>query len=173
MNISTIGAASYDPTSAISSNDAAARARPSSIPPAAGGSASISKAGDFMSKLQDLLQQDPAKFKEVVGQMAKDMKDAAGKATGDDAKRLNALADGLSQAASTGDLSALQPKQGAPPGQAAGVHKGHHGHGHRHGGGSSAVQSALQGAIATLDQALGGASGATSSTASATSTTGA
>lgn len=137
-------------------------ARTSSVPPPpAGASASISKPGELLSKLQQLQQSDPAKFKEVTAELSKQLKDAAGSATGPAAAALNKLADGLAQASSTGSLDALTPKGGA---------KGHHGH-HHHGGGGGAVGAALSSALETVQKALdGSATSATSPTTSATAT---
>jgi len=169
MSISVIGGtSSIDATSGVQSF---ATKRQSSVPPAtnAAVSLSISTQGDLLGKLQQLSQQDPAKFKDVVTKLASDLKTAAGSATGGQAQFLNKLSDQFSQAASSGNLSALQPTQ-APQGAAAGASAtGHHHHGHHHhgsGGGSSAVQSAFADALTQVDQALG----ATSSSAAAPAT---
>ena len=140
---------------ATSVQNAAPQRHQSSIPPApnAGPAAtkSVSAGGDLMSKLAKLQQQDPAKFKEVVSQIATDVKSAAGKATGEQATELNKLADNFSQAATSGSLSTMQP---AGRGPGAAHHKGHKGH---HGGPSGVMQSIVQGAIGQVDKALNGA----------------
>lgn len=122
-----------------------------------------------MSQLQQLQQQDPAKFKQFMSDEAAKLKDAASKATGEDAKRLSSLADKFSQSASSGDLSAFQPKQAAAQGgnntsgvqayqqaqaQAGQHHHHHHGGG---GGGGGAVQQALSGLSSDLASVLGSA----------------
>ena len=71
-----------------------------------------------MKKLSDLQQSDPTKFKEVVQQISSSFASAAQNATGEDATRLNNLADKFGQAAQSGDMSALRPSH----------HGGHHGH---------------------------------------------
>ncbi|MBN9420711.1 hypothetical protein ABS71_08075 [bacterium SCN 62-11] len=120
-----------------------------------------------MGQLQQLQQQDPAKFKQFMSDEAAKLKDAASKATGEDAKRLSSLADKFSQAASSGDLSAFQPNRAAGQGgtnasgvqayqqaQAQGHHHHHHGGG---GGGGGAVQQALSSVSSDLASALGSA----------------
>ena len=108
-----------------------------------------------MSKLSQLQQQDPAKFKQVMTDLASKMKDEAA-TTGD--KGLADLASKFSTAATTGDLSALKPEGGA--------HHGHHGHHGMHGSGpppsappsNAAAQTksdALQSAIDEVTTALG------------------
>lgn len=169
MNIGGISGSSS--VGNVSSVNASSTSRKSSIPPAMGaGSASISKPAELLSKLKQLEQTDPAKFKQVVTQLSSDLKTAAGKATGAQADFLNKMADGFAQAATTGDLSAMQPPQGGPPGgQAQGA--GHHHH-HHHGGGApggDAVQAAFATALSSIDSALGATS--TSTTSQDTSTT--
>ncbi len=165
MNIAGIsGASGVDAVSQVSSGRAK---RTSSVPPPqAGASAAISKPGELMSKLQLLQKDDPAKFKAVAAQLSKDLKTAAGSATGQAAEALNKLADGLAQASSSGDLTALAPPKGA--------HGAHHGHHHHGGGGGAAggIGAALSSAVATVDQALGGGAAAPAAqTASAATTT--
>jgi hypothetical protein len=128
-------------------SDRTSRASSVPPPPNAAASAEISKPGELFSKLQQLLQKDPEKFKEVVGEVAHSLRDAAQKATGRGAEFLNRLADRLDQTAQTGDLSALAPKESRSGGEA----RAHHHHGH-HGG---AVGSALENALDQVNQALG------------------
>ena len=136
---------------------ASASKRQSSIPPAMGAgpaaTKTISQGGGLMSKLQQLLAKDPAKFKEVVSKLATDVKTAAGKATGDQASFLTKLADNLSKAADTGSMSPLQPKGGA-----GGAHK-HHKHaegmGGPAGGAGGAMQAIVQSALTSVNAALG------------------
>jgi hypothetical protein len=161
---------SVSSTNAVSDvQNTSASKRQSSIPPAMGAgpaaTKNISQGGGLMGKLQQLLQQDPAKFKEIVTKMAADVKTAAGKATGDQASFLTKLADNLSQAASTGSMAPLQPKSGA--GGAGGAHKHHHHAGGAEGGGAGGpMQAIVQSALDQVNQALGvSASSSTSSTA--------
>ncbi len=165
MNINSLSSPSATSSvGGLSSVGSQRAARTSSVPPPpAGASASISKPGELLSKLQQLQQSDPAKFKEVTAELSKQLKDAAGSATGPAAAALNKLADGLAQASSTGSLDALTPKGGA---------KGHHSH-HHHGGGGGggAVGAALSSALETVQKALDGSTtSATSPTTSATAT---
>jgi hypothetical protein len=91
-----------------------------SDPDAASDSAGISQASQFLSKLEQLKQQDPAQFKQVLSQIADKLTAAAQQQTqGTDSQFLTQLADKFRNAAQTGDLSQLQPPAG-----------GHHGHHH-------------------------------------------
>jgi len=80
----------------------------------------ISGPGRFFTKLQSMMQSDPAQAKDVLGSLATQLRDSAKSASGDDATRLNALADKLQQAAESGDASVLSPpggaRRGPPPG---------------------------------------------------------
>jgi hypothetical protein len=80
----------------------------------------LSKLGELMSKLQDLESSDPAKAKQVLTQIASSLTD---KANSSSDPRLKELADKFTEAASTGDLSGLEPS-GPPPG--GGTHRGGH-----------------------------------------------
>jgi len=87
---------------------------------AASDAAGISQASQFLSKLEQLKQQDPAQFKEVPSQIADKLAAAAQQQTqGADSQFLTQLADKFRNAAQTGDLNQLQPPAG-----------GHHGHHH-------------------------------------------
>jgi hypothetical protein len=150
----------------------------SSIPPATGAAtASISAPGQFFSELQQLSQQDPAKFKAVAAQLATSFQSAASQASGPQAKMLGGLANQLSQAAQTGTLQPPQTTQAGASGQAlqgaqgaSGGAETHHHH-HHHGGGSTGsgqsteIQQAFQNAMGILTQAMQ----TTSSTSSAAS----
>jgi hypothetical protein len=148
---------------------------PSSIPPPVGGaaaSANISKPGELFSKLQQLSQQDPAKFKQVAGQIGAELKTAAN-ASGNTA--LSKLADQLTQASQSGSLT--DPSQQSGAGKAHGHHHGHH-----HGGGgggpsaassgaqspSSAVVSAFTNALDEVNQALAPTTSGTSTAKAST-----
>lgn len=75
-----------------------------------------SKPGEVLNKLAQLLESDPDKFKEVTAKIAEKLKEAAASATGQDAERLNSLAEKFQQASDSGDLSALQPPPPPPQG---------------------------------------------------------
>ncbi|MBS2039836.1 hypothetical protein JST97_32930 [bacterium] len=117
-----------------------------------------------MSQLQKLQQQDPAKFKQFMAQEAAKLKEAASQASGQDASRLAKLADKFQQSATSGDLSAFQPKSVVQTAASQGVQayqqaqaQAHH---HHHGGGEKAggaMQQALSSLSADLASALGGA----------------
>jgi len=123
MTISTVSSVPY--TSPVST------ATPTTAPSGVdrdgdgdGGGAKVSKYGQLMSQLQNLEQSDPAKAKQVLGEIASKLSDAAKQAGGDRGKMMSALADKFQQAAQTGDLSGLKPPaSGAPHG---GHHHGHH-----------------------------------------------
>jgi hypothetical protein len=154
---------------AASVQNTAPQRHQSSIPPAPNASPAatknVSPGGDLMSKLAKLQQQDPAKFKEVVSQIATDVKAAAGKATGEQATELNKIADNFSQAATTGSLQSMQPAGGGPgAAHHKGGHRGHHGMG----GAGSVMQSIVQGAIGQVDKALSAATPAAPAAPAAT-----
>jgi hypothetical protein len=71
----------------------------------------LSPLGKLMSKLQDLESSDPAKAKQVLSSIATALADKAS-AAGTTDPRLQALSDKFATAASTGNLSGLQPAKG-------------------------------------------------------------
>ena len=75
-----------------------------------GDTATISGPGKLFSELQQLQSSDPAKFKAVVSDIASKLQAAAQQSTGPQADVLSFLASKFQTAASTGDLSGLQPK---------------------------------------------------------------
>ncbi len=84
----------------------------------------ISDGASMLAKLSDLKTSDPEKFQSTMKDMADHMRQAAKEQGGDAAKFLNALADKVTEAAKTGDLSSLKPPSGPPP---AGGPRGAHG----------------------------------------------
>jgi hypothetical protein len=115
--------------------------------PASGSSVSaeISPAGQLFSNLQALQTQDPAKFKDVVGQIADQLSSAAQQQSPSGASNfLTNLADKFQNVASGGDVSQLQP---------------HHHHGHH--GGHHSYNSAGQGVTSTTSTASADSAGAT------------
>lgn len=128
-------------------------------------STNVSKPGELMSKLNQLLQQDPAKFKEVTQQISDELKSAAQNASGPQASFLSKLSENFAQASSSGSLSSLQPRAGA----AGGVSGHHHHHAGGHGGGGGGgIESVISSALDQVNQAL---SETTSNSASASSGT--
>jgi hypothetical protein len=126
----------------------------------------VSPLGELMSKLQQLQQQDPAQFKQVAGQLATSLQQAA-QQSGDSNGFLSQLANGLQQAAQTGQMPTFQPPTAASAQAASGQTVKHHGSGHhRHGGGeaSGAVKAAFSTALTQVNAALGESSGTTSTT---------
>ena len=84
----------------------------------------VSTFSQLLSKLNDLSQSDPAKFKTLTAQIASQLKTAAGNATGSDAQALNKLSGEFAQASSDGNISALEPSRQT---QSSGsVHHRHH-----------------------------------------------
>jgi len=81
----------------------------------------VSEQGRIMQELSDLQKSDPAKFKEVAGEIAQKLRDAASGASGSQATFLQKLADKFDAASQSGDMSALQPAGGTG-----------HAHGHHH-----------------------------------------
>jgi hypothetical protein len=111
------GATTTDPSTSTTSTDSTLDASSSTV--------GISSPGQFFSTLQNLMQSDPTKAKDVLDQLATQVRDDASNASGDQATRLNELADKLQQAGDSGSLSGLT-------GKTQGAHGGHH---HHHGGG--------------------------------------
>lgn len=168
----TTGTDAIQPTTSNGSVDGSA----TSIGPAA--SATISTPGQFFSQLQQLAQTDPTQFKQVAAQLATNFQNAAGQATGPQAKFLSNLADQFNQAAQTGTMPAPQAPQGAQGAGGAGGGGGAHHH-HHHGGGggfggqgsaSNEVQQALESAMTILQQAM--QTGASTSAATPSSSSG-
>lgn len=100
--------------------------------PPAGGT-KLSKMGELMSKLQDLAQTDPDKAKSVLAKISQDLK-AKSQTSGD--SRMAELADKFGQAAQSGDLSVLKPKEGGG---------GHHHHAGTPSGQTAAYQAQQSG----------------------------
>jgi hypothetical protein len=165
MNINGIGTTStIDALTALNSTanpDASQGTSGTSTTPAA--SANVSKPGELMSKLSQLLQQDPAKFKQVTQQISDELKSAAQNASGPQASFLNKLSENFAQASSSGSLSSLQPPQGS------GVPGRHHHQGGGHGGGAGpggAIESVISTALDQVNQALSGTTGSGASSTS-------
>ncbi len=91
-------------------------------------STEVSGFASVLNELQQLQQNDPAKFQEVTASVAKTLETDASSASGRQAEFLSRMAGKFEQASQTGTMSALQPPS------ASGHHGGHH---HHH----SAVQS--------------------------------
>lgn len=108
----------------------------------------MSGPGALMGKLQELEDTDPAAFREQANAMAEKLRAGARGLEGKEAEMVQQLADKLSEAAESGDLSALKPS-GPPPGgrppEGAAAYKGH---AVNHQGPSDALQS-------LMDQVLG------------------
>jgi hypothetical protein len=181
MNVNGIGGS---PLSAVSNATTSHTAKTrSSIPPANGASAStnISKPAELLQKLQQLQQQDPTQFKQVVSQLADSLQQVADK-SGDSNSMAARLATALKKVADTGDLSSLQSAM-QPPGMAAAVQSANaatgtaapssaqaaqkHHHGHHHGGGGGAVAAAFSTAFSQIDAALKGNTASSNTTTNA------
>jgi hypothetical protein len=169
MNINGISNTStIDALSALSNSstaDVASTLGTSSTPAA---SASVSKPGELMNKLSQLLQQDPSKFKAVTQQISDELKTAAQSASGPQASFLTKLSSDFAQASSSGTLSSLQPPQ-SQGGGAAAAHQHHHGGGHHGGGGGGGIESVISTALDQVNQALSGSSSSGTTSASPTS----
>jgi hypothetical protein len=167
MNINGIGSqqSTIEALSALNGagqSDASPATDGTGATPAA--SATVSKPGELLSKLSQLLQQDPAKFKQVTQQISDELKTAAQTASGPQASFLSKLSDNFAQAASSGSLSALTPDRGSESSGALSGHHHHHGGHHGGGGGGGGIESVVSTALQQVDQAL------SSSTSSAPST---
>jgi hypothetical protein len=126
--------------------------------------------GQLFGRLQQLAEQDPAKFKAVAQSISDQLRAAAKQGSGKGADFENQLADRFAAAAQAGDLSALQPK--GPPGGGGAEHAHHH-HGHHGGGGAgSGISAIFASALQEVNQALeGGQSSASGAAAEGSATT--
>ena len=131
-------------------------------------SSTLSKPGELMAKLNQLLQQDPTKFKQVTQQISDELKSQASSASGPQAQFLSKLSDNFAQAATSGSLASLQP----PAGEHSGAAGAHHHHGGHHAGGAGGagggIEAVLPKALDEVNQAL-----SSSSTSATGSTSGA
>lgn len=168
MNVNGIGATGLSSLINVNSQQQGAGS-PSSIPPAGNAAAptNISQPGELMQKLEQLQQQNPTEFTQVVSQLADSLQkiaDQSGNSQGIAAK----LATAFKNVASTGDLSALQTAL-QPSGVAASTQgtsasaqsNGAH-HGHHHHGGAGGIAAAFKTALDQINSAL--QSSSTSST---------
>jgi hypothetical protein len=122
MTISSINASGFDPSQAIGQVDGIVQKALDGIDGASGSSggdqSSISGPAAMLSKLKALQESDPAKFKEVTADIAKQLRTAATQG-GASAQVLGQVADAFDKASTTGDLSSLKPPSGGQ-GQPAG-----------------------------------------------------
>lgn len=117
----------------------------------AAASTQISGPGQFFSRLQQLSEKDPAKFKQVAQHIADQLHQAAQQKSGKGADFENQLADKFAAAAQSGNLSSLQPPK--PEGGSEGAHHAHHHHGG--GGGGGQIAAIFSSALDEVNQALG------------------
>jgi hypothetical protein len=116
----------------------------------------VSPFGELMSKLPQLQRQDPAQFKQVVGQLATSLQQAA-QQSGNANGFLGQLAISLQQAAQTGEMPTLESPNATKDKSASDL-AAHHGLGHHHHGASpasTAVSAALSSALSQVNAALG------------------
>jgi len=162
MNITGIGSAAVNALSSLSNptSTQATTATQSASSPAS--SSHVSKRAELMSKLGQLLQQDPAKFKQVTQQISDALKSSAASAGGPQAQFLTQLSGRFAEAASSGSLASLEPRAGEAHehGGAVAAHRQHHHDGQR---AASGVEAALSTALDTVDQALSATASSTPS----------
>ena len=108
-------------TSAVSDATPVATSAPASADLGSATAADVSKPAEFLAALQGLKDSNPAKFKEVVSQLAQEVRDQAKDATSRERGFLNHFAAKLDEVANTGDLSALRPHWGHEHGHGRGV----------------------------------------------------
>ena len=115
MSISSINASAYDPSQALGQVDSIVQKALGGADAASGSSASdqssISGPAAMLSKLKALQESDPAKFKQVTADIAKQLRSAATQG-GASAQVLGKVADAFDKASTTGDLSSLKPPSG-------------------------------------------------------------
>jgi hypothetical protein len=147
--LNVLSASSLDPTQAagrVTNLLAASGTSPLDSPTGSGStgtsSAQISGPGALLSKLQQLKTQDPAKFKQVLSDIATKLQTLAQQQGQNPSSQwLTKLADKFQTAANTGDLSALQPT----------AHQGHH---HHHASGAAGAYAQNSADSSTLQQAV-------------------
>jgi hypothetical protein len=71
----------------------------------------LSERSQFFSKLDSLATSDPEKFKSVTAEIADKLQAAAKNASGDEAQRLNDLANKFTTASQTGTTDAIRPSE--------------------------------------------------------------
>lgn len=121
--------------------------------------AQMSGPGAMLGKLQALKEQDPAAFSEKANEIAEKLRAGAANMDDKESAMFQRLADQLSNAAETGDLSALEPKgppgggrPHGPPGArpAEGATEAYQGQSHAHGGPSDALKSLMDDVLGEL-----------------------
>ena len=80
----------------------------------------ISPQAELLGKLSALKESDPEQFQATLSKMAEELRASANEQSGAAAQRLSGLADKVSEAAKTGDLSALQADASGASGKPAG-----------------------------------------------------
>ena len=149
--------------SKVTSNTATSRASDASA--LAGDTTKVSKPAELLSKLQQLKDTDPTKFKAVMKDLS-DKLSAAADSSGD--AKLKELADKFAKAGESGDLSSLAPQK-----KGGGAHA--HANANRGGRASdrppSTMDSFLSTALSEVNDALGGSSAAASATSTAAAAT--
>ncbi len=133
------------------------------------GTASLSQAGQFLSKLDSLAQTDPTKFKALTSQISTELSTAAQQATGPEQQFLQNLSGQFKTASETGSAAALQPSQLTAQGQQPQGAQHHHHHHHGGGGYSSSDQSSSS--SSTDLSSLFGTTSSTGSTATSAGST--
>ena len=92
---------------------------------AAGDSSSISTMSQLFSQLDSLATSDPARFKQLTGELASELTSAANDAAGNKAEALKWMAAQFSKASESGKAEDLRPPTSNGTGRA---HHGHHAH---------------------------------------------
>ena len=100
----------------------------------------VSNAGNFFSQLSQLQQNDPAKFKQTMSDIANQLNSAASNTKGNQASFLSTLANKFQTASQTGDVSSLKPPANdynqdtlaSSLNSTSGATPAHHHHGHHH-----------------------------------------
>lgn len=147
VNVNT-SVSSLTTTAAVSSLSSPSASGTSDTSEASGvaASADMSKPAELLNKLKQLKQQDPTKFKQVMSDIADELRTAAKNSGAAGGAMLSKLADKFEQAGQTGDLSTLQP----PPRPAAGSPQSAPAKYQANSG--STADAALQEALETPDQ---------------------
>lgn len=123
-------------------------------------SVNVSQPAELFSKLQQLQQTDPDKFKQVLTNIAGELQNAAKGKSGFEAQALSDLATKFQNVANGGDISQLKPPSSSNSDQytqqGAVSAKHHHGHHHGTSGTQTDIKQVMSSVLDELNKAVSG-----------------
>ena len=123
-------------------------------------SVNVSQPAELFSKLQQLQQTDPDKFKQVLTNIAGELQSAAKGKSGFEAQTLSDLATKFQNVANGGDISQLKPPSSSNSDQytqqGAVSTKHHHGHHHGTSGNQTDIKQVMSSVLDELNKAVSG-----------------